>query len=98
MSWYNIKLNNGKELKLNPIKIKRTGDSNLIIGKIKIKENYYNISVDCKKITHVDGFELHAIYLVRPLSTKLNDFTDQSLRIILDNKDFIISMGVIKPQ
>jgi hypothetical protein len=97
MSWHKIRLNDGKEIQLKPINIKRTDSGNIIIGMVKLNENYSRISIDCTKITHVDDFEIFSIYLVRPLSIKLNDFTKQSLRITLDHNDFITSMGVIKP-
>lgn len=98
MSWHKIKLDDGKEFNFNPINIKRTDSGNSILGVVKSEDNYRRISINCKKITHVDDFEIFAIYFVRPLSVKLNDFKEQSLRVILDHNDFITSIGVIKPQ
>lgn len=97
MSWHKITIS-GKEVNVNPISVKRNDSGYSIIGMVKSDTGYKRITIDCTKITHVDGFEVFATYLVRPLSNKLGNFNEQSLRIVLDHNDQILSLGVIKPQ
>ncbi len=93
---YNITLK-GSTYKIIPQKVDVVDGETVLICSTQLKDRYVSVSFKCKDITHFENKEILATYIVRPLTRKITELTNDSLRIVVDNLNKVEYMDIISP-
>lgn len=63
----------------------------------RVNDKVIRFWVPFSSITNVDGKEIHEVHVVRPLTTKLEQFDKTILRIVCDTREYVQFMDVVEP-